>query len=360
MDATSSGSVREMREPAPNDGPRILVCGWAGAGNVGDELLTRAIVELIREAGAVPVVASRDPADTSDRHGVDAVSWGLGARRAVSAVDGVVVGPGGILQDRSSLWNLPGHLAAAFRATRLAVPVAGVGVGAEPLRRSSSRRLLRRALSSNVIVTRDQESSDALSAAGLHDVTTGADLVFGLALPAVVKTGEIVVALGPSVRPGRFLPAARRLVQPPVHEIAAAVDTLATRLDAPVALGCFRGDRDRAFARDLAGRLTASSRIISLDEDDHVEAVAGARLVVSSRYHATVLALMAGVPSVIVSTEPKLCSLAASHPDEVSQLGSFAEVADADPGVRREPRLAADDVAGAAICQLIAGATRTP
>ena len=121
--------------PSADDGPRILISGWAGAGNVGDELLTRAMVTRLRRLGAEPVVASRAPLATTALHGVDAVPWGPRGRAALAGIDGVCVGPGGILQDTSSLWSLPGHLAIAFLARRRGLPVAAIGVGAEPLRR---------------------------------------------------------------------------------------------------------------------------------------------------------------------------------------------------------------------------------
>lgn len=343
------------------------MCGWAGAGNIGDELLTRAIVGLLRAAGAAPVVASRDPAATRRLHGVDAVAWGPGAGRAVGAVDGVIVGPGGILQDDSSLWNLPGHLAPALRARARGLPVAAVGVGAEPLRRRSSRALLRRALAGRPVVTRDEASTAALIAAGI-DATTGVDLVFGLDLDIPSGgdrppgTGEVLVAVGPRVRPGLLLPAARRLEPPPIAAVVAAIERLAEREDAPVALAAFRGRRDRDVAEDLAARLTVPCRTVPATVDAHVAAVAGARVVLASRYHAVVLAARAGVPAVVVSSEPKLVSLAADLPGATrcstwADVGSLAAV----PAALAEPVPAAGRAA-VAVRRLVdeAGAHATP
>lgn len=310
------------------------MCGWAGAGNIGDELLTSAIVGVLREEGAAPVVASRDPAETARLHGVEAVGWGVGAARAARTIDGVVVGPGGILQDGSSLWNLPGHLGAAIVARRRGRPVAAVGVGAEPVSRRSSERMLRRALGGRPVVTRDAESTAALAEAGV-DAATGRDLVFDADLgrfdgAGAPEEGELVVAVGPSVRPGRFLPASRRLVPPPLAAIAAAIDDLAARLDRPIALTAFRGARDRATAEQLAAALRSTARVVPDSVDDHVAAVAGARLVVTSRYHAVVLAVRAGAPTAVVSAEPKLGSLGAELPG-VHLLPGWTEVAALDP-----------------------------
>ncbi|MDW3217934.1 MAG: polysaccharide pyruvyl transferase family protein [Acidimicrobiales bacterium] len=333
--------------PPAIDGPRLLICGWAGAGNIGDELLTAAIVAMVRGAGGVPVVASRDPGTTAAEHEVESVPWGMGARGAVATVDGVIVGPGGILQDGSSLWNLPGHLAAALAARRRGVPVAAFGVGAEPLRRRSSARLLRRALADAPVVTRDEGSSDALRAAGLHP-TTAADLAFTLDLPdaPAEPNDEIIVAVGPGVKPGLVRPAARRLVAPPVAQIAAAVERLAVEQGYRVALAGFRGRRDRDVAAELRAALSVDARLVDDTVDAHVGAVAGARLVVASRYHAVVLAARAGVPAHVVSTEPKLRSLAADLGPDRATLGSWADLA-APTGQPRPAPLRSGEFAGA-------------
>jgi len=291
------------------EGPRILVSGWAGAGNVGDELLTRSLVAQIRANDAVPVVASRAPESTAALHGVESVAWGPKGRATLRSVDGVCLGPGGILQDSSSLWSLPGHLSVPGAARRRGIPLAAIGVGAEPLRRRSSGWLLRRVLAGRPVVTRDSDSSAALAAAGL-DPTTGADVVFGLELPAVERRREIVVSVGGTVGSGVITPARRRIRPAPIGLIAEAVDRLASRLDATVVLTRFRGARDAAAAAELADRLRSPSEVLSDDVDEHVRRVCGARVVVSSRYHPIVLAARAGVPALAVSTQAKVRSLA--------------------------------------------------
>lgn len=292
-------------------GPRILLCGWAGSGNIGDELLTRAMVEVLDAAGARVVVASRDPSATVALHPtVDAVPWGARGLRQMGDIDGVCVGPGGILQDASSLWSLPGHLVMPWRARRQGAAVAAIGVGAEQLKRRSSAAMLRRVLADAPIVTRDSPSSAALAAAGLRSATS-IDVVFGLTLPEVERQDEIVVAVGPSSRPGRLAPAARQLVAAPVNEIARAVDALAERLESRVVFTCFRGRRDAAAALEVAAKIDADHEIFEGDVDEHVRRVSGARIVLSSRYHPIVVAAASGTPVLAVSEQPKVVSLVA-------------------------------------------------
>ena len=310
------------------------MCGWAGAGNVGDELLTAVVVDRLRSGGAVPVVVSRDPEATAGLHGVEAVPWGPRGWSRIRAVDAVCIGPGGLLQDSSSVWSLPGNLALPLVCRRRGATLAAVGVGAEPLRRRSSRRLLRRVLGEAPVVTRDEASTAALVDAGLV-ATTAADLVFALEPPKVTRRREILVAVGPSVRPGRVAPAARRLQPAPVGAIVSALDHLAGVLDCELVLTGFRGGRDVATAHEIASTTHARHRMLEGDAATHVEHIAGARLVVSSRYHPVVLAARCGTPAAVVSQQAKVRSLV----DQISSplvtrfetWGAIGEVADWPP-----------------------------
>lgn len=331
--------------PAPSAGAdaRILVCGWSGAGNVGDELLLSAVVEQLRSNGAVPVVVSRDPAATTALHGVEALAWGPrgwrrllaeGAGRGVG-VDGVCVGPGGIIQDSSSIWSLPGHLAGPGWLRRIGKPVVGVGLGAQALKRASSRRLLHSVLGDVPVVVRDPESAAAMSAAGV-EATVGADLVFGLDFEPPARRTEIVVAVGPSVGHGRLRPAERRLVAEDPSRLAAAVGVLAERLQASIALAAFRGERDRRYARLLASRIGRGVEILDSGIDTQVDRIRSARLLVTSRYHPLVVAARSGTPAIVCSTEPKLASLVSQlDTPRVARLDDWSKLSvcgSAEPG----------------------------
>ena len=305
--------------PAVRGVPRILVCGWSGAGNIGDELLTSAVVSDLRGLGAIPIVVSRDPVATSALHGVEALHWGprgwlsrltrgLRGDRDKAAVDGVCVGPGGIIQDSSSVWSLPGHLLTPRRLRRIGKPVVGVGLGAEPLSRRSSRGLLRAVLKDVPVVARDEASAASLAAAGV-EANVGCDLVFGLDLEPLPRRAEIVVAVGPYVTPGRLRPAGRRLRADDPSLFVTAVGAVARRLGASVALAAFRGKRDLDHARLLASRLRADTEVLAPNIDAQVERIRSARLLISSRYHPVVVAARSGTPTIVCSAEPKVSSL---------------------------------------------------
>lgn len=316
------------------------MCGWAGAGNVGDELLTRAIAGLLTEAGAAPVVASRDPRATTTAHpGVEAIHWGPRGLTALGGIDGVCVGPGGIIQDTSSRWSLPGHLVLAARLARHGVPVAGVGLGAEPLRRPGSARRLRRVLGGRPVLCRDAASAEVLRAAGVEAEAT-CDLAFcldfGAAQAGPPGRDRIAVAIGPGVEPGSWRPAASRLQPDDPAAIASAIDDHAARLGLPVTFVAFRGERDRRAALDVAARLRAPSELVAGDVDEQVGRVRGARLVLTSRYHPVVVAAASGTPGLVVSPQAKVRSLVAQLDDPL--IAPCATWADAGRAAVAAPR----------------------
>ncbi len=367
--------IASVSDPGVGTAPRILVCGWSGAGNVGDELLISAVVDCLRSAGAVPVVVSRDPGTTSLLHGVETVAWGPrgwlhalsegrgskgGASGGGAPIDGVCVGPGGIIQDWSSIWSLPGHLLGPLRLRRRGRPVVGVGLGAEPLRRGSSRRMLRSVLQGAPVVVRDPASASAMAAAGV-DAVVGADLVFGLDLDGLQRRPEIVVAMGSDVAPGRFRPAVRRLTTEDPSLVAAALGALAERVGASIALACFRGGRDLEYARLLASWIRRDTEILGPGIETQVDRIRSARLLVSSRYHPVVIAAGSGTPAIVCSNEAKLDSLVAQLDSPlVAKLDDWSKLAAcelAEPGDPVVPqgvglhhdalrRLVADSAAG--------------
>ncbi len=333
--------IPSVPDPGVGTVPRILVCGWSGAGNIGDELLISAVVDCLRSAGAVPVVVSRDPETSSVLHGVETVAWGprgwlraLSERRGSTSgasgrgapIDGVCVGPGGIIQDRSSVWSLPGHLLAPLLLVRRGKPVVGVGLGAEPLRRGSSRRILRSVLQGAPVVVRDPASASAMAAAGV-DAAVGADLVFGLDLEPSQRRSEIVVAIGGDVAPGRLRPAGRRLTSEDPSLVAAALGALAERVGASIALACFRGGRDLQYAQLLASRIRRDTEILGPGIEAQVDRVRSARLLVSSRYHPVVVAARSGTPAIVCSNEAKLASLVGQLDSQlVSSINQWSEL----------------------------------
>lgn len=324
--------------------PRVLVCGWSGAGNIGDELLTQVVVERLRSIGADPIVRSADPEATGAVHDDVAVTDPRGAFRAAWSADAVVFGPGGIVQDHTSVWSLPGHLAPVLVARLRRRRIIGIGLGADPLRRRLSRLLLRLALGRSTVVVRDERSVAAMADAGVT-ASIDLDLAWELPTPPSGARSGIVVAIGPLPGEGALLPGRRRLEAEDAGPVVEALRSLASRVPGPIRFVSFRGERDETVARTLAAELVGAEVVPA---SDAVVALRDAAVVVTSRYHAALLAVAAGIPVFADIRQGKLAALAATDElsgrivgfDDWSALDTDIPVVDA--GLRRTSTGATD------------------
>lgn len=301
-----------MKKPQYN-GPQVLVSGWVGAANIGDELIFRSLVAKLKRWDAQILVMSTKPDETSLLHGVDAVGWydAPGVTRAIARSDAVILGPGGLLQDETSIWNLPAHLHRVFAAKMVRTPVLGLGLGVGPLNSGSSRRLVRTALRSTPITVRDQESATLAAECGLRDVTVTADLAYGLPVPQAEAADRIVASFRPFSGGGGVVPARRsdlRSLAPDARVLAAAsaLDQLAQRSSLPVHLLAFEGERDALYHDLIATHMTSPVTTSVAEVDSVFSEVARSQLVVGMRYHAVVAAIMAARPAVVVGYSPKV------------------------------------------------------
>ena len=81
----------------------IVISGYYGFGNAGDEAMLCAIIDAIRkeEADAHITVISGNPTETSKKHNIHAVGTfsAFGILKAISNSDLVISGGGSLLQD---------------------------------------------------------------------------------------------------------------------------------------------------------------------------------------------------------------------------------------------------------------------
>jgi len=86
----------------------VLLAGYYGFGNLGDELLAEACVKLLEDNGVSRdriAVLSADPGKTRESLGTASYDrWKLGEiRRAMKDSNSMLLGGGGLFQDRTSL-----------------------------------------------------------------------------------------------------------------------------------------------------------------------------------------------------------------------------------------------------------------
>lgn len=297
-------------------GPRIVVAGWFGSGNLGDELILRALIRELREIGAEPAAITSDAAHTWLNHRIDSHTHrsprdhrrlAADLRRA----DGLVL-TGGLIQNETSPWNLPHHAGRLWAAGGTPAAAAGLGAGRVNGRwgKLVAERMMRRV---SPVAVRDRDSATRLGDLGVRNIRVGADPVLALQPDPVAAGNTMCVILRSPNRPGPGTAAAK--ARPPSPEraqrTAEALDAAADQLGFTIRLVAFHAGRDQAVHEEVAKRLTVSAEMISPGLDEVMTEVGRSRLVVAMRYHGAVAALLADRPAVLIDYSPKMRSLAA-------------------------------------------------
>ncbi len=200
---------------------KVLISGYYGFGNIGDEAILASTVSAIRakDPSIRITVLSKSPRETARTYGICAVPR-MSFAQVVGALRGsdlVIFGGGSLLQDSTSFRSLVYYLSILFLSHLLNKPVVVYANGIGPLTSKTGRNLTRIALSRvKQITVRDFESRDLLRDIGVNrHIRVTADPAFLLepAPPARVdeileaqKVGHVSVwlALRPGKAPGTF------------------------------------------------------------------------------------------------------------------------------------------------------------
>ncbi|CAH1193132.1 hypothetical protein PAECIP111893_00390 [Paenibacillus plantiphilus] len=121
------GSTTAGRDQTAIQSRRVVISGYYGYRNSGDEAVLKSILFALQEEGArqgiaiVPVVLSIDPAWTSQMYGVESVHrMRLGeVIRAIRGSDGLISGGGSLLQDATGVKTIPYYTGVMRRARPL-------------------------------------------------------------------------------------------------------------------------------------------------------------------------------------------------------------------------------------------------
>lgn len=155
----------------------ILIAGYHGFGNCGDEAILRAMVTSFKKiADDIDIIAlSNDPSFTEKEYNIEAVQR-FNMKEVMSAVkkcDILVLGGGTLLQDGTSTRSLVYYLsiikAAQLHGKRVMLYANGIG----PVDRRTNRRLMRSVLKKvDCITLREKLSCSDLSNIGVKNSNT--------------------------------------------------------------------------------------------------------------------------------------------------------------------------------------------
>ena len=295
----------------------IVVSGYYGSKNAGDEAMLAAMIEVLSELDPQTniTVISANPPDTKRRHGVEAVSWLSFSEiwKALRAADLLVSGGGSLLQNvtsRRSLYYYMAIIVLAFLARR---PVMLYAQGIGPIEGFLARTIMR--LVGNrvrLITVRDHGSLAELEAMGIHR-------------PRIVETADPVLAINPvakdmgwQVLQWNGVTDDKPLVGISVREwkgwqcykeaMAEAADCIAAEFGANIVFLPMQYPEDVKTAETIAAMMKEEAVVLDgeFSTAELLSLVGNMDLLIAIRLHALIFAGVMGVPLVGVSYDPKI------------------------------------------------------
>lgn len=327
--------------------PTILIGGYYGAGNVGDEAILYAILSDLRNYDSALnfIILSKDPEKTKAEHNVEVIDWeDINALLdAALRSDLIILGGGGIFHDywgidpdkylRKGFWDITAFGSLPLLAKLLNIPCVILAVGVGPFKSELGREHTRLAFERSQFATvRDNESMDFLRETGLEldqstspSVSVVPDIVFRFEIRPSDKydadefleekfsIGSDTPLLGISLRYWEDnAPLHERLssialgvkqfldAQPLVHVILIPFQVL----DATPHTD------DRIVLREFAKLVDIPNRIhlIETASSPHlVQAFIGrCTAILGMRFHSIVMGINTGTPAVAISYAPKV------------------------------------------------------
>ena len=327
---------------APSASPRLLLTGFYGVRNLGDELMLRCLVRWMDPVHPTVTVLSERPEECERTSALPALrnvpllgqwswydTWGRGKAfhllQQLRRFDGVVGGGGDVLRDDRGWRHLSFATEKYFVAKAFGTPWYVLNAGIGPPTTGYGGRVLRYVLErARQVVVRDRRAYEvALAARGPKETYFAGDIV--LALPRLFPdecrarpdasgppAPYVLVCLrGNPDAFGRFA-----MPEPRLQELARALDALAAQ-GLRIAFLPFQQhdtEDDDTLHRAIAERMRQRDAVDFLPWTVDVAHVATlfreASLVVAMRLHAAVLAETFGAPTAILAYDRKLLEFA--------------------------------------------------
>lgn len=298
---------------------KIVMSGYYGFANAGDEAMLTAIVKALRNAEKTVAltVISGNPKVTSARHNVSSIHrfkfWQI--MSAIRQADLLVSGGGSLLQDVTSKRSLCYYLTVLAMGIFFQKKVMLYGQGIGPINSGIMRKLTKFVCSHvDLITVRDRDSLYELRRLGIpqEKVRLTADAVFTLPQESGEEGARLLAQYA--------VPADKRLVAISVRqwqnddsyllELAKAADALVQKYDAHIVLLPLQYPVDAVASKQLQNYMVhkTESTVLELacDTEQFLSLMSNFDLLIGMRLHALIFAAVMELPFVAISYDPKI------------------------------------------------------
>lgn len=305
---------------------KIVISGFYGLGNTGDEAILESIIDNLRSELDITeiTVLSLSPEETARTHGVKSIYRGwrhqFGAKvKALREADLLLSGGGGLLQDtyptKFIFGPLPYYLLIVFLAKLCGTKVMFFSQGIGPIT-STWGKLLTRIFANmaDFITVRDTYSQEYLYTLGVTRPKTvvTSDIVFAFKQKEdnacmnslqLTQTDQLVAV---SVRPWF-----ERVKQ--FEQIATILDALIESRGITPVFVPMEGHHDVHASQKVLAKMKHADKCIMLGENftpnQYLNFISKCQLTIGMRLHALIFSTISGVPHIGLSYDKKVESL---------------------------------------------------
>ncbi|MGF1460079.1 MAG: polysaccharide pyruvyl transferase CsaB [Leptolyngbyaceae cyanobacterium] len=286
---------------------RVVLCGYYGMGNGGDEALLASLLQMLPPE-VVPVILSGHPQETAQRFGVESYPRKsiTGLWSAFRGAEGFIWGGGSLMQDTTSAMNPIYYgglmLWAQLRGLKTVAWAQGIG----PLRRGWTKRLAYKAFYQCTGVTVRDRASAEQAANWQIRAWLSPDPVW-----ALESTPVSGLANFPAPRVAVALRAHPWLTDGRLAQFRKALANFQTATGVSILLVPFQPSKDNAVAEAIAPHLPGPCQILSLADPRELKGVfRGVEMAIAMRLHALIMAAAEGCRCFALSYDPKVTYLA--------------------------------------------------
>jgi polysaccharide pyruvyl transferase CsaB len=286
---------------------KIVISGYYGFENLGDEAVLAGIISLLKKRNKELelTVLSASPEKTAARYGVNAVSRNslIQISHAFAEADLFISGGGSLLQDITGSLSVPYYLAIFWFAKLQGLKTAFYAQGVGPLKKKWSHWLTAFSLNRfDFLGVRDQASKELLKEIGVKkELKLTTDPVFALYNMVNVVRQKIKgeINIGVSVRPWSA---------DYIEELAKGLNSYAERYKCKFVLLPMHKGSDEKTAQKLQKFLTAETELVELSHEPEkaLKSFSQLDLFVGVRLHSLIFALLNQIPSLALSYDPKI------------------------------------------------------
>lgn len=333
---------------------KIVISGYYGFNNAGDEAMLTAIVESLRKLDpeVALTVISGNPTETKTKYNVESI-YRFDAPKiltALKATDLLISGGGSLLQDVTSKKSLLYYLAVIAAAKHFGKKVMLFAQGIGPIRCSFLRTLTKWVCrKADLITVRDEESKSELVRLGIpgEQVQVTADAVLSLASVSRFKGMAILEKAGLDLDKPIIGVSVRHWEDDKLclQELGKALHRLGEDQGAHVVLLPLQNPTDIPVCDDLSFYIPdiPQSKVVLLHDkyttEEFLSIIANFKLLVGMRLHALVFAAVMQVPFLAISYDPKVDAFVKAVDGDL--VGTIASLQEED--VVREAKKLWDD-----------------